>query len=162
MCFPKFLRTPFFQRKPSMAAYVYYFRKRLFKKLWLFSRAIKHVLVCFMALIFFYSPLKTLGKPNAFYIFRGIKKSRTWNGSTMLLTKCKISHSQAFFKIGSLENFEIFTVIKLRWNLLIIKMQAWRPETKKDSNTGVFLWILWNFWEHLFLQNTSGGCLCNC
>ena len=29
---------------------------------------------------------------------------------------------------------------------------------KKDSGTGVFLWILWNFWEHLFLQNAFGGC----
>ena len=29
---------------------------------------------------------------------------------------------------------------------------------KKDSNTGAFLWNLRNFLEHLFLQNTSGGC----
>ena len=26
------------------------------------------------------------------------------------------------------------------------------------QGTGVFLWILGNFQEHLFLQNTSGGC----
>ena len=32
---------------------------------------------------------------------------------------------------------------------------------KRDSGTGVFLWILRNFYEHLFLQNTSGGCFCN-
>ena len=24
--------------------------------------------------------------------------------------------------------------------------------------TGVFLWVLWNFYEHLFIKNTSGGC----
>ena len=30
----------------------------------------------------------------------------------------------------------------------------------RDSGTGVFLWILQNFWEHLFLKNTSGCCFC--
>ena len=35
-----------------------------------------------------------------------------------------------------------------------------RPATllRKDSGTSVFLWILGNFYEHLFLQNTSNGC----
>ena len=42
---------------------------------------------------------------------------------------------------------------------LLIKFQAWRSATllKRDSNTGVFLWNLQYFWEHVFLQNTSGG-----
>ena len=31
---------------------------------------------------------------------------------------------------------------------------------KRDSSRGVFLWILQNFQEHLFLKNTSGGCFC--
>ena len=31
---------------------------------------------------------------------------------------------------------------------------------KRDRGTGVFLWILRNFWEHLFLQNISGGSFC--
>ena len=31
---------------------------------------------------------------------------------------------------------------------------------KKDPNTGVFPWSLWNFQEQLFLQNTSGDCIC--
>ena len=31
---------------------------------------------------------------------------------------------------------------------------------KRNSNAGVFLWILRNFEEQLFLQNTSGGCFC--
>ena len=30
---------------------------------------------------------------------------------------------------------------------------------KRDSGKGVFLWILWHFYRHLFLQNTPGGCL---
>ena len=32
------------------------------------------------------------------------------------------------------------------------------PFLKTDSNTGVFLQILQNFYKHLFLYNTSGGC----
>ena len=32
---------------------------------------------------------------------------------------------------------------------------------KGDSNKGVYLWNLRNFFEHLFLQNTSSGCFCN-
>ena len=31
---------------------------------------------------------------------------------------------------------------------------------KRNSNTAVFLWILGNVLEHLFLQNTSTGCFC--
>ena len=31
---------------------------------------------------------------------------------------------------------------------------------KRVPGTGVFLWILRNFQECLFLQNTSGGCFC--
>ena len=29
---------------------------------------------------------------------------------------------------------------------------------RRVSGTGVLLWILQNFEEHLFLKNTSGGC----
>ena len=32
---------------------------------------------------------------------------------------------------------------------------------KGDSKTDVYLWNLRNFFEHLFLQNTSSGCFCN-
>ena len=43
---------------------------------------------------------------------------------------------------------------------LLIKLKAWTPVTllKRDSNTSVFLPNLWNFSEHLLLQNISGGC----
>ena len=49
------------------------------------------------------------------------------------------SLSQMLFKIGFLKNFTIFTAKHLRWRLS-------RPTTlsKKDSNAGVFLWILRN------------------
>ena len=38
----------------------------------------------------------------------------------------------------------------------------WRPTTllKRNYNTDVFLWNLRNLWEDLFLQTTSGGCVC--
>ena len=62
------------------------------------------------------------------------------------------SRSQMFFKIGVLKNSAILTGKRLCWSLFLIKVQA------SGSYTGVFLWIMWIFWEHLFLQNTSGGC----
>ena len=42
----------------------------------------------------------------------------------------------------------------------LIKLQAWGQSLflKKVSGTDVFLWILWNFQEHIFLQNGSHGC----
>ena len=42
------------------------------------------------------------------------------------------------------------------WCLFLITMQAFRPATlvKRDSSTSVFLWILLNFWEKLFLENS--------
>ena len=49
---------------------------------------------------------------------------------------CRSSHSQVFYKIGALKNFEIFTGKHLCWSLILIKLQAIRP---KDLNTGVFL-----------------------
>ena len=66
------------------------------------------------------------------------------------------SSSQMFFKIGILNNFTIFTGKHLYWSLFLLKLQALRPTTlfKRDSNTGVFLWILRNFVEWLFLYNT--------
>ena len=43
--------------------------------------------------------------------------------------------------------FAIFTGKRLCWSLFWIKLQDFWPATllKKDSNTGVFLWILRNF-----------------
>ena len=59
----------------------------------------------------------------------------------------KSSRSHMFFKIGVLNNFTNFTGKYLCWSLLLIKLQVFRPATllKRDSNTGVFLWNLWNF-----------------
>ena len=69
------------------------------------------------------------------------------------------SHTQMFFKIGVLRNIAIFTEKHLCWSLFLIKLQALRAATlfKTDFSTGVFLWILRNFYEQLFLKNTSVG-----
>ena len=39
----------------------------------------------------------------------------------------------------------------------LIKLQA---KKIRDSGTGAFLWILWNFWEHLFYRTYLGDCFC--
>ena len=41
-------------------------------------------------------------------------------------------------------------------NFLGKHLKAWSPATlfKRDSNTSVFLWLLWNFWEHLFWRGS--------
>ena len=46
---------------------------------------------------------------------------------------------------------------------LFNKVADLRPATllKRDPGTGVFLLILPNFKEHLFLQNTSSSCFCH-
>ena len=45
------------------------------------------------------------------------------------------------------KNFAIFTGKHLCWSLFLINLQAFRSTAllKRDSNTGVFLWILRNF-----------------
>ena len=57
--------------------------------------------------------------------------------------------SEMFYKKAVLRNFAIFTGKHLCWSLFLIKLQAFRPDSKRDSNTGVFLGILRNFEEHL-------------
>ena len=46
-------------------------------------------------------------------------------------------------QIGVFKSFAIFTQKHLCWSLFLIKLQACRPANllKRDSNTGVFLWI---------------------
>ena len=65
-----------------------------------------------------------------------------------------------FCKIGVLKNCAIFVVDYFCWSLFLIRLQAFESVNllKRDSNTGVFLWILRNFYKHLFLQNTFGNC----
>ena len=62
------------------------------------------------------------------------------------------SRSQMLLKIGVLKNFANLTGKQLCWRLFLITLQALNSKTlsKRDSNTGVFLWNLRNFSEHLF------------
>ena len=66
--------------------------------------------------------------------------------------KYRSSPQRCSFKKVVFKNFAIFTGKRLCWSLLLINLQAWRPETlfKNDSNTGVNLWILRNFWDTYF------------
>ena len=61
---------------------------------------------------------------------------------------------QMFFKIGVLKNFSNFIGKHQCWSIFLTKLQAWRPATllKRDPNTGVFLWNLQYFKEHLFYR----------
>ena len=57
---------------------------------------------------------------------------------------CKKQSSGGVLQKRRLRNFARFTGKHLFW--------------KRGSEIGAFLWILQNFLEHLFLQNTSDGC----
>ena len=64
------------------------------------------------------------------------------------------SRSQIFFKIDIVKIFENLVVKHLCWSLFLIKLEAWMSAVllKRDSNTGVFLWNMRNFEEHLFYR----------
>ena len=72
------------------------------------------------------------------------------------------SRLDVFCRKGFHRNFAKFTGKHLCWSPFLNKVAVLKAcnFVKKDSGTGVFLWILRNFLEHLFLQNTSGGCFC--
>ena len=64
--------------------------------------------------------------------------------------KCQLSgsnHQRCSIKTGVLRNFTKFTVKQLCQSLSFHKVAGLRPATllKRDSDTGAFLWILWNF-----------------
>ena len=61
------------------------------------------------------------------------------------------SRLQMFYKKGVLKNFSSFTEKHLFWSLFWIELS---PTTllKRDSNTGVFLWILQHFKNSLFYR----------
>ena len=63
-------------------------------------------------------------------------------------------------KIGVLKNFANFTQRTPMLESLFNKITGLKAQnfSKKRSNTGALMLNLLNFLEHLFLQNTSGGC----
>ena len=64
------------------------------------------------------------------------------------------SRLQMFYNKGVLKNFSSFTEKHLYWSLFWIKLS---PATllKRDSKTGVFLWILQHFKNSLFYRTLS-------
>ena len=68
--------------------------------------------------------------------------------------------TDVFYEKCVLRNVTKFTWKHLCWSLFFNKVPGLRPENllKRESNTGVFWWILRNFLRTLFLQKPSGGC----
>ena len=66
-----------------------------------------------------------------------------------VLVKCMPPQPQeVFYKKAVLKHFTIFIGKHLCWSLFLLKLQVWKTAIllKRDSNIGVFLWILQNFW----------------
>ena len=98
--------------------------------------------------------INTFLKPNLWKLWPKIihyRSYKNFDGS---------SRQEVFCKKGILRNFAKFPGKHLCQSLFFNKVAGLRPATllKRDSGTGVFLSTLRNFYDHLFLQNTSGGC----
>ena len=63
--------------------------------------------------------------------------------------KFRSSHRRCSMKKGVLKNF-----VKFKGKYLYLFA------LKIGSDTGVFLWILWNFWEYLSYRTPPGDCFC--
>ena len=64
------------------------------------------------------------------------------------------SHQRCSMQKGVVRNFTKFTGKHLCQVLFLIKLKAWGLQLywNRDPGTGVFLWISWNFQEHLFYR----------
>ena len=71
------------------------------------------------------------------------------------------SHQRCSIKKAILKYFVIFTGKHLCRGLLLIKLKAIRCVAllKRDSNTDIFLHILWNLEEDLFWRTLVNGCI---
>ena len=99
------------------------------------------VLTHFAPLVSLYTHWKKL-KFSFFDVSRGYRKRHEMGFRTLESTR-----SQMVFRIGVLKNFVIFKRKQLSWSLLLIKSQTSRPAnlSKRDSNSGIFFWILQKF-----------------
>ena len=63
----------------------------------------------------------------------------------------------------TLSNFTKFRRKQLRQSFFIDKVEDWKPATLSitASRTGIFLWILQNFQQHIFWRTPTDGCLKN-
>ena len=78
----------------------------------------------------------------------------------VLLSKLRKQPLEVFCKKAVLKNFTKFTGKHLHQSLFFNKVAGLSPAAllKKRLCHRCFLWILWNFKEHIFSWNTSGGC----
>ena len=72
----------------------------------------------------------------------------------LLQRNVKNSCLEVFCNKGVLKNFAKLTRKHLCWSLFLI----W---DYRDSSTGVFLWILRNFYKHLFCRTSRNSCFWN-
>ena len=72
-------------------------------------------------------------------------------------------HRKCSVRKGVLWDFAKFTGKHLCQSLLFNKAAGRRPVTllEKKLWRSVFLWIFWNFKEHLFYRKPLGDCFCN-
>ena len=76
------------------------------------------------------------------------------------ITNLIICKKQLFSKIVVLKNVAVFTRKSMCWSLILIKLSLFlikslfRPTVllKRDSSTGVSLWIFWNFYKQFFYR----------
>ena len=73
------------------------------------------------------------------------------------------SCSELSYKEDVLKNFAKFGK-HLCWSLFFNKVAGWKPPTllKRDTGTGVVLWILQNLQEHLFCETPAKGYFQKC
>ena len=76
------------------------------------------------------------------------------------ITNLIICKKQLFSKIVVLKNVAVFTRKSMCWSLILIKLSLFlikslfRPTVllKRDSSTGVSLWIFWKFYKQFFYR----------
>ena len=104
-------------------------------------------------------------KPHCFCTSMQIVFSRSSNQhKEMLFHLLRSSQRKYSLKKGVLENFAISTGKYLCCSHFLVMLQTFRPATliRRDSNIGIFLWVLRNFCEYFknthfekILQTTS-------
>ena len=82
-----------------------------------------------------------------------------WYCEQVILHRQK-QHQRCYIKKDTRRNFAKFSGKHLCQGLFLNKIADFRPATllKRDSGTGVFLWILSNFYEHLFPRTPLDDC----
>ena len=80
-----------------------------------------------------------------------------------LLIKLQFWESATLLKKALTHTFssEICKLFKNNYFEEHLRSSSFKPYLKRDSNKGVFLWILWIIQEHLFCKGSINGCFWN-